>query len=157
MCAGKSKPDRYREIRNRKAHHDFFVGDKYEAGLALRGAEVKSVREGKAQINDAFVRIHKGEAYLYQAHIDEYRFETTQEHDPKRPRKLLLHKKEIHRLQGAMEAKGQALIPLRLYLKGHRIKVEIALCKGKKTVDKRETLKQKAELREAQRAIRRRH
>lgn len=152
MCGGKNRPDRYREIRNRKVSHNYFVGDTYEAGIILRGAEVKSIREGKAQINEAFARVDRGTVRLYQAHIDEYRFETDSTHDPKRSRKLLLHKKEIQRLQATINAGGQTLIPLRLYFKGCRVKVEIALCKGKKNFDKRQALKKKTELNEARRA-----
>ncbi len=155
MCAKKDKADRYKEIRNRKVSHKFFVGDKYEAGIVLRGTEVKSVRNGKAQISESFARMSREDVILYQAHIDEYAFGNTSNHNPTRPRKLLLHKRQIRTLRAALEAGGQAIIPTRMYFKSGLVKVEIALCKTKKLFDKRETLKKKTALREAQRSIKR--
>ena len=143
-----------REIRNAKVRHHYFVGDTYEAGIVLRGTEIKSIRLGKAQINEAFVRFDKGEPYLYQAHIEEYAFGNIHNHNPVRPRKLLLHARENARIRAAMEAEGMAVIPTRIYFKGGLIKIEIALCKGKKLYDKREDLKAREAQREADRALR---
>lgn len=154
MAAKKQDKERFTEIRNAKVYRNFDVGEKYEAGIALRGTEVKSIREGQAQINDAFVRIDQGEAILYHAHIAEYTFGNENNHNPVRPRKLLLHRRQLNELRAEVEARGNALIPTRMYLKGGLVKVEVALCKGKKLFDKREDLKKKTEMREAQRALR---
>jgi len=152
--AKKKKDDHIKEVRNAKAFHNYFVGERFEAGVKLTGPEVKSIRAGKGQITEAFVRIDSDHTpYLYHAYIDEFQFDSSGEHNPTRPRKLLLHKKEIERLRKEMEAGGQALIPLRLYFKQALIKVEIALCKGKKLHDKRDTMKKKEQLREAERAV----
>lgn len=153
MCAKKDKTGRYQEIRNKKIYHKFFVGDKYEAGIVLRGTEVKSIRNGRAQISESFARVNGESIILYHAHIDEYAFGNTNNHDPLRPRKLLLHKRQIRNLRTALEAGGEVLVPTRMYFKKGLVKVEIALCKGKKLFDKRETLKKKTALREAQKAI----
>ncbi|MEO0794539.1 MAG: SsrA-binding protein SmpB [Verrucomicrobiota bacterium] len=150
----KKKKDQIREVRNAKAFHNYFVGDRFEAGIKLTGPEVKSIRAGKGQISESFVRIDSdGVPTLYHAYIDEFRFDNTGKHNPTRPRKLLLHKKEIDRLKKEMEAGGQALVPIRLYFKQALIKVEIALCKGKKLQDKRESLKKKQQMREADRVV----
>ncbi len=154
MAAKKKDTERYREIRNSKAGRNYFIGEKFEAGIKLTGTEVKSLRAGKGQINDSFVRIDKGDVpTLYHAYILEYEFGNRENHNPTRPRVLLLHTKEIERLKHEMEAGGQALVPLRLYFKGGLVKAEIALCKGKKLFDKREDVKKKDQMREAQRAI----
>lgn len=153
MCAKRNKQEAIREIRNSKAYHTYHVEDKYEAGVVFTGTEIKSVRAGKAQITEAFVRIERGEAILYHSHIDEYAFGNIHNHNPTRPRKLLLHKREIDKLKAASQAEGYAIIPLRIYFKKALAKVEIALCKGKKLHDKRETLRKKTELREAERFI----
>ncbi len=145
--------DRYKEIRNRKVRHKFFVGQAYEAGIILTGTEVKSIRSGKAQIGDAFVRVESGKVTLYHAHIPEYIFGNANNHAPYRPRQLLLHKKEIREIEVAMQSGGKALIPTRMYFKKALIKVEIALCTGKKMHDKREDLKKKDALLEARRAM----
>lgn len=147
--AGRQLP----EIRNSKARRDYVIGDRLEAGIVLRGTEVKSVRGAQAQISDAFCRVEKGEVYLHGATINEYSFGNINNHQTRRPRKLLLHQREILRLQRAIEAGGKALIPLRLYFKGGLIKVEIALCTGKKLYDKRENLKKKTELLEIDRMM----
>lgn len=141
------------EIRNRKAFHDYQIGEKLEAGIALQGNEVKAIRAGKAQLRDAFVRIQKGEAYLYHAHIDEYAFDTSGQHLPRRPRKLLLHAREIRRLREAVQSGGRTIVPLRLYFRRGRVKVEIAVVTGKKQHDKREAMKRKTALREAEREV----
>ncbi len=154
MAAKKIDSKRYREIRNAKARRDFFVEDSLEVGIVLTGTEVKSIRSGRAQISDAFIRIDKGEAFLYHAHIEEYLFGNLNNHIPYRPRKLILHKKEIQKLEVALQGGGRTLIPLRLYFKKGLIKVQIALCKGKKLYDKREDLKKKAILRDTERTMR---
>ena len=141
------------EIRNSKAGRDYTIGDRFEAGIVLTGTEVKSVRGAQAQISDAFCRFKKGEIYLHGATINEYAFGNINNHPSRRPRKLLLHQREIARLQHATEAGGKALIPLRLYFKRGLIKVEIALCTGKKLYDKRENLKMKTELLEIDRMM----
>ena len=139
---GKSKDNRITEIRNRKANHEYFVGETFEAGIVLTGTEIKSLRAGKAQINDAFVRVDNGEAVMYQSHISEYDFGNINNHNPTRPRKLLLHKKEILKLKAATDSGGTAIIPLK-----------IALCTGKKLYDKREDIKKREAMREARRAL----
>ncbi|MGF1484688.1 MAG: SsrA-binding protein SmpB [Opitutales bacterium] len=154
MSAKSKKKPRQSEIRNAKVGRNYFIGDKLEAGVALTGTEVKSIRAGRAQISDSFVRFERAGPILYHAHIDEYDFGNRNNHNPTRPRKLLLHKKEIFRLKAAIESGGQALIPTRIYMKGGLVKVEVALCKGKKLYDKREDLKKKTEMREAERALR---
>lgn len=155
MCAKKKTPeDRFKEVRNAKANHNYFVEDRFEAGVVLVGTEVKAIRHGNAQLKDAFCRVEKGQLWLYHSHIGEYKFGNFQNHEPRRKRKLLLHRREIHKLVGAVEAGGKSLIPLRMYLKHGLIKVEIALCTGKKLHDKRETLKKKITMREAEREMR---
>ena len=141
------------EIRNRKASRDFFVGETFEAGIVLTGTEIKSLRSGHAQINDAFVRVDRGEAMMYQSHIAEYDFGNINNHNPTRPRKLLLHKKEILKLKSATDSGGTAIIPLKIYLKKSLAKVLIAICTGKKLYDKREDLKKNEAMREARRAM----
>ncbi|MGJ8649981.1 MAG: SsrA-binding protein SmpB [Opitutaceae bacterium] len=156
MCAKKKSPeDRFKEVRNAKATHNYFVGDRFEAGIALQGTEVKAIREGNAQIGDAFCRVEKGQVWLYNSHIGEYSFGNFNNHPPRRKRKLLLHRREIHKLMGAVDMGGKSLVPLRIYLKHGLIKVEIALCTGKKLHDKRETMKKKITMREAEREMRR--
>jgi len=157
VCAKKKSAGHQREIRNAKAHHNYFVGEHFEAGLVLQGTEVKAIREGNAQIGESFCRIEKGQVWLYNSHIGEYRFGNFQNHPPRRKRKLLLHRREINKLLGAVEAGGKSLVPLRIYLKHGLIKIEIALCTGKKLHDKRETLKKKITMREAEREMRQHH
>ena len=154
VAAKKKETDRYREIRNRKIFRDFTILEKFEAGIVLRGTEVKSIREGRAQINDAFVRIEKEVPILFHSHISEYAFGNLNNHNPYRPRKLLLHRREIRKLSIAMQSGGKALVPVRLYFKKALVKVEIALCVGKKLYDKREDLKMKAVNRDQERNIR---
>ena len=154
MAAAKKDPKRYTEIRNSKALRDYFVDERFEAGLQLRGTEVKSIRAGKAQINDAFGRIEKGEAWLHNAHIEQYAFGSIYNHDAKRIRKLLLHRRHIDKIRAALETNaGRALVPLRMYFKGALVKVEVGLCTGKKQYDRREDLKQKAHDREVDQAM----
>ncbi len=153
MAASKKEAKRYTEIRNSKALRDYFVDEKFEAGLQLRGTEVKSIRAGKAQINDAFGRIEKGEAWLYNAHIEQYAFGNIHNHDAKRVRKLLLHRRHIDKIQHALEAGGRALVPLRMYFKDALVKVEVALCTGKKLFYRREDLKKRVQLREVEQEL----
>ncbi|MDR0428455.1 MAG: SsrA-binding protein SmpB [Puniceicoccales bacterium] len=154
MAAGEMK---VREVSNRKAYHRYEVMQRFEAGIVLQGTEVKSFRDGLAQIEDAFVRIDRnGVPVLLNAHIDEYHHGTDANHLPKQPRRLLLHRKEIEKLRGRQEIGGMAIIPLRMYLKKGMVKVEIALCKGKSLHDKRRALRERVENREAQRELARR-
>ena len=125
---------------NRQAYHDYFVDETIEAGVALTGTEVKSARAGHVTLRGAYARIKGDEVWLEGAHIAEYEHGTWTNHDPLRPRRLLLHRKEIDRLEQRVQAKGQTLIPLKMYFKGNRLKVEIGLCRGKKLYDKREAI-----------------
>ena len=148
MAAKKKDAPRHTEVRNAKALRDYFVDERFEAGIQLRGTEVKAIRAGKAQISDAFGKVEKGEIWMYGAHIEQYAFGNINNHDAKRIRKLLLHRRHIDKIQHALEAGGRALIPLRMYFKEALVKVEVALCTGKKNFDKRDDLKKKAELQE---------
>ncbi len=137
--------------QNKKAWHDYFIEDRYEAGISLLGSEVKSLRLGKVSLGDSYAKIKNGEIYLVDAHISPYPYANRFNHDPLRPRKLLLHKREIQRLTGKVQEKGFTLIPLRLYFSDGKVKVELGLAKGKKQYDKRETLKRKTIEREIER------
>lgn len=139
---------------NKKARHDYFVEEVFEAGIVLTGTEVKSLRAGRASLVDGFAMINDGEAWLHNVHIAEYAEGTWNNHVPRRVRKLLLHKSEIQRLIGKTKEGGLALVPLSLYFRDGRAKVEIALARGKKTWDKRQVLAEKEARREAQRALR---
>jgi len=141
--------------RNRKATHEYHIVDTYEAGLVLAGPEVKSIRAGKASLTEAFARVDRGEVYLHGMHITPYDPASRWNADPVRPRKLLLHRREIRRLIGATQQEGFTLIPLELYLKDGLVKLALALAKGKKDVDKRQDLKRKDAEREIRRAVRR--
>jgi SsrA-binding protein len=153
-----SKPDEKPEIesiaRNRRARHDYTIIDTWEAGLVLTGSEVKSLREGKANLSDAYGIVRDGEIYLINLHISVYERASYNNHEPTRTRKLLLHKREIGRLIGAIERQGLTLIPLELYFKRGIAKVAIALGKGKKQHDKREDAKARDADREIARAVR---
>lgn len=138
---------------NRRARHDYFIEETYEAGLVLAGSEVKSLRDGKANLADSYARIHKGEAYLLNTHISPYPGANQFNHEPTRTRKLLLHKREIQRLTGKTKERGLTLIPLRLYFKNGLAKVELGLARGKKLYDKREALKRRAARREVERSL----
>lgn len=154
MASKKDKAaPRYTEIRNAKVLRDYFVEEKFEAGIALHGTEVKSIRSGHAQINDGFARYEKGELWLYNAHIEEYVWGNQFNHEPRRKRKLLLHRHQIRKIAQALEAGGRTLVPLRMYFKDALVKVEVALCVGKKLFDKREDLKKRTELLEARKAL----
>ena len=141
---------------NRKAFHDYFIEDRAEAGLVLTGTEVKSLREGRAQLKDSYVQFREGEAYLIGAHISPYGSGSWTNHLPERDRKLLLHRREIDRWSGAVATRGVSCVPLSLYFKGAKAKAEIALVKGKKLHDKRDALREKDRQREADRAMRER-
>jgi SsrA-binding protein len=134
---------------NKKAYHDYFILTKYEAGLALEGTEVKALRDGNAQLKDAYVIFKSGEAFLFGAHISPYSHGNRENHAPDRTRKLLLHRNELEKLHVQVTEKGLTVIPLRLYFKGGRVKAEIAVVRGKKLFDKRETEKRKDADREA--------
>ena len=140
-------------MRNSRAYRDFFVDETLEAGVVLTGTEVKSIRQGMGQINEAFVRIDKGIPILYHAHIAEYSFGTSSNHNPYRPRKLLLNKREIRKWEQAIQSGGRTIVPLRMYFKNGLLKVEIGLCRGKKQFDKREDLKKAVDMRETQRTV----
>ncbi len=153
MAAQKKNAVRFTEIRNSKALRDYSVDERFEAGVQLRGTEVKSIRAGRAQIMDAFGRVENGELWMHNAHIETYAFGNTNNHDAKRTRKLLLHKHELRKIAQALDAGGRALIPLRMYFKEALVKVEVALCTGKQNYDKREDLKKKAELSDLNKAL----
>jgi SsrA-binding protein len=139
--------------QNKKARHDYHILDTYEAGLVLTGTEVKSLRQGRASLVDGFAQLDGGEAWLHNVHIPEYSQGTWTNHSARRRRKLLLHRAEIDKLVGKTQETGHTLVPLQLYFKDGRAKVEIALAKGKKDYDKRQTLREKQDRREADRAI----
>ena len=136
---------------NKKAYHDYFLEEKYEAGIELHGTEVKSLRMGKCSIKESFVRIDNGEVIIYGMHISPYEKGNIFNKDPLRPRKLLLHKSEIRKLLGRIAERGYTLVPVEVYLKGSLVKVEIALAKGKKLYDKRQDIAKKDMRREAER------
>ena len=138
-------------VTNPKARRDYHILETFEAGIVLHGTEVKALRAGKAQISDAFARVENGQVYLYNAHIDEYTFGNRQNHQPKAPRKLLLHQSEIRKLHEAAAVKGNALMPLSFYWKSNKVKVALAVGKGKVQYDKREDIKQRESDRELKR------
>jgi len=140
---------------NRKASHDYFLLDRFEAGLVLRGPEIKSIRAGQMSLQEAYVRLEMGEAWLVNAHIAPYNPASRENHDPRRPRKLLLHRKEISRLLDQMRQRGFTIVPTRVYLKDGRAKLEIALARGKKQYDKRQAMATRDARREMERARRR--
>ncbi len=137
--------------QNRKAFHNYFVEETYQAGISLLGSEVKSLREGKVNLGDSYGDIKRSEVFLVDAHISPYPQANRLNHNPLRTRKLLLHKKEIKRLIGKVEQRGYTLIPVKLYFVDGKVKVDLALAKGKKLFDKRETLKKKTMEREMER------
>jgi len=136
---------------NKKAYHDFFILDTYEAGIALHGTEVKSLRMGKCSIKESFIRIENGEVFIYGMHVSPYEKGNIFNKDPLRVKKLLLHKAEINKLLGKVKEKGMSVVPLKVYFKGSLVKVEIGLAKGKKLYDKRDDIAKKDQQREAQR------
>ena len=151
-------PEREREkdlAVNRRAYHDYFIDEKYEAGVMLTGTEIKSVRSGRANLRDGYVRIDNSEAWLENVHISPYAQGNVMNQEPVRPRKLLLHRKEISSLIGKVKQKGYTLVPLRVYLTRNRAKVEIGLARGKRQYDKREAIAARDAKREIERAMRR--
>lgn len=128
---------------NRKARHDYHIEDSLEVGLVLTGSEIKSIRAGQVNLRDSYATVRNGELWLVNAHIAPYKQATRQNHEPRRDRKLLAHRREINRLTGKLQEKGLTLVPLKLYLKDSRAKVELGLARGKKLYDKRQTLREK--------------
>ncbi len=143
--------------QNKKAHHDYFVIESFETGIELCGTEVKSLREGRVNLKDAWCTIDDGELWVKGMHISPYEQGNIFNRDPMRVRRLLMHKREIMRLYGTVKQEGYSLIPLSLYFKGSRVKLQLGLCKGKKLYDKREDMAQKAAKRDIERAIKERN
>ena len=157
MSAARHDAKRFTEVRNAKALRDYTVDERFEAGIQLRGTEVKAIRAGKAQISDAFARVEKGELWLHNAHIEQYAFGNIHNHDAKRIRKLLLHRRQLEKIRVALETGGgRAVVPLRMYFQEALVKVEVALCTGKKIFDRREDLKKRVQLREVDQAMKQR-
>ncbi|GES34043.1 SsrA-binding protein SmpB [Streptomyces angustmyceticus] len=151
---GKDKtPGRKLVAQHKKARHDYLILDTYECGLVLTGTEVKSLRQGRASLVDGFIQIDRGEAWLHNVHIPEYAQGTWTNHSARRKRKLLMHRAEIDKLESKSQESGHTIVPLALYFKDGRAKVEIALAKGKKEYDKRQTLREQQDRRETDRAI----
>lgn len=146
-----SKESRKLIANNKKAYHEYFLEETYEAGISLVGTEVKALRMGKCSIKEAFIRIENGEVFVYQMHISPYEKGNIFNRDPLRPRKLLLHKNEILKLQGKIKEKGYTLVPVEVYFSGSLVKVKIALARGKKLYDKRADIAKKDQRRETER------
>lgn len=142
--------------QNKKGFHDYFIEETYEAGLVLQGTEIKSIRAGRVNLKDSYARVQNGEVWVYSMHISPYEQGNRFNHDPLRPRKLLLHKKEIAKLMGDTKEVGYTLVPLKIFLKNGYAKISLGLGKGKKTYDKREDMKKKEAKREVERAFRER-
>jgi SsrA-binding protein len=151
---GQENDERQVVARNRRARHDYEVLDTFEAGIALLGPEVKSLRNGKASLTDGYALIRRGEVFLANVHVGPYEKAWRENADPRRERKLLLHRAEISRLEGRVAERGLTLIPLQLYFKHGRAKVELGLCRGKRRYDKRESIRQRETERDLQRALR---
>ena len=139
--------------QNKKAYHDYFIEETHEAGIVLVGTEVKSLRLGKGNLKDSYVQVEEGEAFLHNTHISPYPYGHQFNHEPERVRKLLLHKREIRRLMGKTQERGYTLVPLKMYLKDGKIKIELGLAKGKVLYDKREALKKRSADREIERVM----
>ena len=142
---------------NRKARHEYFIEDQYEAGIVLTGTEIKSVRAGAVSLGEGYVQVRNGELWLHDVHIAQYEPANVQNHEPRRRRKLLLHRREIDRLRSRAQEKGYTVIPTRLYLKDGRAKIEIALAKGKRQYDKRRAIAERDSKRQVERAVRERY
>ncbi len=142
-------------VTNRKARHEYLIQDTFEAGIALKGTEVKSLRQGKASLQESYAVVRRGEVWLVGMHIGHYEFGNINNHEPRRDRKLLLHRREIRRLVGNVAEKGKTLVPLRVYFRGGIAKVELAVARGKKLYDKRESIKKREIERELERQYRR--
>lgn len=140
---------------NKKARHEFFIEEEFEAGMSLLGTEVKSLRQGRANLKDSYAKIKNGELFLYQMHISPYPFAHHGNHAPERPRKLLVHKRELKRLFGKINEKGYSLVPLKVYFKSGKAKVLLAIARGKRKFDKRDEIKKKDAKREMDRALKR--
>lgn len=140
--------------QNRKAHHEYFIEETFEAGLKLLGTEVKSIRDGRVNLKEGYVQIKDGEVYILNCHINPYSHGNIMNHDPLRTRKLLLHEKEIRKLIGSSSQRGYTIVPLKIYLKGRLIKLEIGLAKGKRQFEKREQIKEREVRREIERNFR---
>src|SRR3954467_10506400 len=153
--SGKRKAAPSDVATNRQARHRYHLLENWEAGVMLTGTEVKSLRDGKAQIKDGYAAVRDGEVWLHNVHIPPYGPAARENHEPERPRKLLLHRREIERLEGRTKEKGLTLVPTRLYFSGRHAKVEIALARGKDRGDKRQTIKEREMKREMERSIRR--
>jgi len=138
---------------NKKAYHDYFIEEKFEAGMVLKGTEVKSLRMGRANLNDSFALVKSGEAFLHNFHISPYDFGNRENHDPDRMRKLLLHKQEITKLFSKVREQGYSIVPLRIYFKGRHAKLELGLARGKKLYDKREDIAKREARRDIDRAM----
>ena len=138
------------EIKNKKAYFDYFIEEEIECGIVLKGTEIKSIRDGKANLKDSYAVIRNHEVYLLNTHISEYTEGNIFNHDPRRSRKLLLHKREILKLESKVNQEGCTLVPLKLYFNKNKVKILLGLCKGKKTFDKRETIKERDLKREAE-------
>jgi SsrA-binding protein len=152
--AGNSTPDKIKVVAtNRKARHNYSVVDSFEAGLALVGSEVKSLREGRMDLKDSYGSLRSSELFLVGAYIGPYGFARDGGHEPERERKMLLHRREIDRIAGQLAEKGLTLVPLQVYFKNGRVKVELALARGKSTIDKRQTLRERDHDREMERAM----
>jgi SsrA-binding protein len=147
-------PQRKLVASNRRARFDYEILDHVEAGIELRGPEVKSLRAGRASLNEAYALVRGGEVFLVNAHIDPYEQAGRENADPRRERRLLLHKREILRLEGQVAERGRTLVPLALYFRGGRAKIELALARGKRTIDKRQTIQRREQEREVARALR---
>jgi SsrA-binding protein len=146
-------PERAPSLQNRKAHHDYFILESLEAGIALAGCEVKSIRNGKANLQDSFARVENGEIKLYGMHISPYEQGNRYNPDPTRVRKLLLNRSEITRLASRVHEKGLSMVPTRLYFKGGKVKIQLSLAKGKNVQDKRDKLREKEANRDIERAL----
>ncbi len=152
--AGREEKERRTVATNRKALYDYFIVERFEAGIALTGSEVKSIRSGRANLRDSYVQVKNGELWLVDAHIAPYDQASRENHDPRRDRKLLMHRKEINRLDHKAQAKGYTIVPLRMYFsENNRVKVEIALVQGKKMYDKREAISKRESDRQMRRAL----
>jgi len=144
-------------VQNRKARYDYEVVDRFETGIVLRGTEVKSLRDGRANLKDSFATVDRGEVFLHNVHISHYAGGNNFNHEPERSRKLLLHRSEIRRLTGKTQQQGLTLVPLKIYFKRGKVKVELALVRGKKQFDKRQTLARRQADRDIQRVLKERH
>ena len=154
MARERGAPGSWGEISaNRKALRDYHILERFEAGIELKGTEVKSIRAGLANLSNAFGKVENGQVFLYSADVQPYERASFEQHEPKRFRRLLLHKKEIDRIQGLTQIKGHTLVALRMYWKGARVKVELGIAKGKEATDKRQDLKDRASKREVDREV----